>query len=683
MKKTNIVFIALFSILPIVYGANYKSNTFFQSINMSYDSIIIHLHKPDISLDDKYLFVREIEETSPANDIINIYNIVLAQSKKQDHVKYISSLYCAIANCYMLTKDDLEKAKTYLDSAFMLEKKNKDTASLALMNFMMSRYYSIKKDEAQSHKYLYKTIDYFEKMEGKKSTAILLLYNLSEAYYKHNDTISLKKTKDRMDMLSREVKEDFSYLYTYNVANSYYSLLYKGSQKKVYLDSITQLNNKVMKIYDANDDAKKLLMIGLVCQDILNTAESMTYAPKPNWIQINRLLDKIDTMGAVPYLGLNENRLNYFRIRAKALFENGELDEALINANMALDIMNNEMGAKDPHIMLSVYAVLLDIYEHKGNYKKALEFSKLRNEVRVEINELNKYKIIKDLESKYETTKKELQISQLNEEKQETHFRAIIMIACFIIIAILLIIALLYNRNRRLKKEKETAVMARQIEEKETQYQSLLKDTELKQIHQYLKGLESERTRLAKELHDNVSNELVAIKMQIENKADSIQIIDSLRGLHDKVRNISHDLIPPVFQYATLPEILTDHIYSLNSLSKTSFTLSINDEDIVSQIPQKTALEIYRVVQEASGNILKYADAENASISLDIDGSNIILNIKDNGNGFDPNSKKTSVGLNIIKNRALSLNGTFTIESEIGKGCKISLTIPHQQCAVE
>lgn len=171
--------------------------------------------------------------------------------------------------------------------------------------------------------------------------------------------------------------------------------------------------------------------------------------------------------------------------------------------------------------------------------------------------------------------------------------------------------------------------------------------------------------------------------MQIENKADSIQTIDSLRELHDKVRNISHDLIPPVFQYATLPEILTDHIYSLNSLSKTTFTLSINDEDIVSQIPQETALEIYRVVQEASGNILKYADAENASISLDIDGSNIILNIKDNGNGFDPNSKKTSVGLNIIKNRALSLNGTFTIESEIGKGCKISLTIPHQQCAVE
>lgn len=58
--------------------------------------------------------------------------------------------------------------------------------------------------------------------------------------------------------------------------------------------------------------------------------------------------------------------------------------------------------------------------------------------------------------------------------------------------------------------------MARQIEEKETQYQSLLKDTELKQIHQYLKGLESERTRLAKELHDNVSNELVAIKCKLK-----------------------------------------------------------------------------------------------------------------------------------------------------------------------
>lgn len=683
MKKLVCVFITLFTFLSVLSGTNSNSNSFFQSVNLPYDSIVTYLRKPSISLDDKYLFVKEIEESSPASDIINIYNIVLSQSRKQNHIKYMSSLYCAIANCYMLTKEDLNKAKTYLDSAFMLEKKNTDTASLALMNFMMSRYYSINKDEAQSHKYLYKTIDYFEQMEGKKSTAVLLLYNLAEAYYKHNDTISLKKTKDRMEALSKEVKDDFSYLYTYNVANSYYSLLYKGLHHKVYLDSIVQLNNKVIRIYENSNDLQKQMMMGLVCQDLLNTAESMTYSPDPDWNQINNLLSRIDAMGAVPYLGMNENRLIYYRIRAKALFENNKYDEALSNANVALDIMNNELNAKDPHIMLSVYGVLSDIYEHKGNYKKALEFSKLSDKARVEINELNKYKVVKDLESKYETTKKELQISQLNEEKQQTHFRATIMIACFIIIAVLLIIALLYNRNRRLNKEKEAAVMGRQIEEKETQYQSLLKETELKQIHQYLKGLESERTRLAKELHDNVSNELVAIKMQIENSTNSKTIIDSLGDLHGKVRNISHDLIPPVFQYATLPEILTDHIFSLNSLSKTKFTLYIKDEEEMSQIPQETALEIYRVVQESSGNILKYAEAKEASVFLGIQDLNIILNIKDNGKGFDPNNKKKSVGLHIIKNRALSLNGTFSIKSEVGKGCTINLTIPHRQYVIE
>lgn len=683
MKKTGFIFIFLFLILSNLSSANSGSNPFFQSINMSYDSIIAYLRKPDVSLDDKYLFVKEIEETSPANDIISIYNIVLSQSKKQNQTKYSCSLYCAIANCYMLTKDDMNKAKTYLDSAFMLEKKNKDTASLALMNFMMSRYYSINKDEAQSHKYLYKTIDYFEQMEGKKSTAVLLLYNLAEAYYKHNDTISLKKTKDRMELLSKEVKNDLCDLYTNNVANGYYSILYRGSHNKVYLDSIILLNNKTIKIYDASNESQKQMIAGLVCQDILNTAESMTYSPNPNWKQINKLLDKINTMGAVPYLGQNENSLIYYRIRARSLFENNKYDEALINANIALDIMDKELTAKDPHIMLSVYGVLADIYEHKGNYKRALDFFKLGDNARAEINELNKYKIVKDLESKYETTKKELQISQLNEEQQQTHFRATIMAACFVIIAVLLIIALLYSRNRRLNKEKEAAIMARQIEEKESQYQSLLKETELKQIHQYLNGLESERTRLAKELHDNVSNELVAIKMQIENNANSDQIIDSLGDLHDKVRNISHDLIPPVFQYATLPEILTDHIYSLNSLSATSFTLDITDEEEISQIPQEVALEIYRIVQEASGNILKYAEAKNVFVFLGIQDSNIILTIQDNGKGFDPNNKKKSVGLHIIKNRALSLNGTFSIESEIGKGCKIKLTIPYQQYATK
>lgn len=77
-------------------------------------------------------------------------------------------------------------------------------------------------------------------------------------------------------------------------------------------------------------------------------------------------------------------------------------------------------------------------------------------------------------------------------------------------------------------------------------------EAQQRKVQYYLEGLEVERNRLAKELHDNVSNELLAIKMKIaDGRVVGKEVLDTLQALQTEVRGISHDLMPPVFKYAS------------------------------------------------------------------------------------------------------------------------------------
>lgn len=85
------------------------------------------------------------------------------------------------------------------------------------------------------------------------------------------------------------------------------------------------------------------------------------------------------------------------------------------------------------------------------------------------------------------------------------------------------------------------------LEEREREFQSLVHEAQQRKVQYYLEGLEVERKRLAKELHDNVSNELLAIKMKITDGTSSCEeIMDTLQTLQAEVRGISHDLMPPI-----------------------------------------------------------------------------------------------------------------------------------------
>jgi signal transduction histidine kinase len=317
---------------------------------------------------------------------------------------------------------------------------------------------------------------------------------------------------------------------------------------------------------------------------------------------------------------------------------------------------------------------LVKLEEQNGDYKDALKYLKLLFDLQEDIQNDKKYKVGKELEIKYETAKKDLEIVTLQVEKEREKQNKTLILGIGLLIIILLVIFLLYNRIQRLKKEKEASALSIRMKEKELEFQSAMAQSELNTMQSYLKGLEAERERLAKELHDNIANELLSIDFQLKSikqvpEETSVQI----ENLHTEIRNISHELIPPLFKYASLPEIISDYVSKAN---KNNIDIDLQIEEDLDHIPEKQALEIYRIIQEATSNIVKHAEATAAKISLWRSGSFLKLSIEDNGKGFDINRKQTGIGLQIIKDRVTGLNGVFQIYSLPDSGCKIDISIP-------
>ena len=150
--------------------------------------------------------------------------------------------------------------------------------------------------------------------------------------------------------------------------------------------------------------------------------------------------------------------------------------------------------------------------------------------------------------------------------KHEHMLRHRIIVGSVISLLGILLLGSLYARQRQRAR---IALLANAACEKEREFLELQKETEQRLTRKYIDGLESERERMATELHDDVCNNLLALEMNIrtistEEGADLDKQLDLLNNTRERLRKLSHELMPPVFQYATLDELLADYVLHLS-----------------------------------------------------------------------------------------------------------------------
>jgi PAS domain S-box-containing protein len=201
---------------------------------------------------------------------------------------------------------------------------------------------------------------------------------------------------------------------------------------------------------------------------------------------------------------------------------------------------------------------------------------------------------------------------------------------------------------------------------------------------------EEERRRLARELHDDLTQRLAVLAIDIgklERKLDSspellASMIKKIRErtveLSTDIHDISRQLHPAILDDLGLRQAIQSECTSFTK--REGIAIRYESKDIPPMIPRDLSVCFFRIVQEALRNIAKYAKVKEASVSLVGGNENITLVIRDSGAGFDMarSASERGVGLASMQERVRSVKGDFSIESEPGQGTVIRAVAPLQ-----
>ena len=198
---------------------------------------------------------------------------------------------------------------------------------------------------------------------------------------------------------------------------------------------------------------------------------------------------------------------------------------------------------------------------------------------------------------------------------------------------------------------------------------------------------EEEKSRVARELHDELAQSLTALKMDANWVRDNLRAdpqeahrkLDDMLALLDgavaSTRRIAADLRPLLLDDLGLGPAIEWLAGTFTQRHGVPCRLSIDNEF---ELEEPYATAVFRIVQESLANVAKHAHASQASVAVERAGGAIVLAVRDDGRGFDPvlDRKAGSLGLMGLRERAQLLNGTIAITSARGQGTLVEVRIP-------
>jgi signal transduction histidine kinase len=221
------------------------------------------------------------------------------------------------------------------------------------------------------------------------------------------------------------------------------------------------------------------------------------------------------------------------------------------------------------------------------------------------------------------------------------------------------------------------------------QYEASVKATaELERLSRRLMTLqEDERQRIASELHDDYGQRMASLLLELAVAAERTDAAPDLRLVMERIAerlgNVAKDLqqLSRSLHSAVLDKIgLEAAIRSdCNALrQRIAWEVDFQSVDVPKRLPEPLSLAAYRVFQEALQNALKHSQTSRLGVSLNVEGRDLVLRVKDYGLGFDAESanQKSSLGLLSMRERLRMIGGGFLIHSEIGKGTQVEARLP-------
>ena len=347
-------------------------------------------------------------------------------------------------------------------------------------------------------------------------------------------------------------------------------------------------------------------------------------------------------------------------------------------AYYAKKILETAQSLASRNSMLNAYELLALANAGAGRYADAYRY--LERYRRLQDSILNKERIaaVNQLEVKYRTAEKDRQLSrqQLLLVRQDNALRERTFWMWSIALGSLLLTVLfisLYRSNRH-----------RQMLQAE-RIRNMEKDREIERLQAVMQGEEQERARIARELHDGIVSQLLAVKLNFADIFHRHSVIqkelfeqgmDFLEETTQELRRTTHNLLPETVLKEGLVLSLEDYCRKMSRDDKTAIHFMVLGD--VCRLDPALELSLYRMVQELVQNALKHAHATRILVQVSFQDHLLGITVDDNGDGFDPEHTEQQGGIGIanIRARLSMMNGHMDFITSPGNGTAVCLEIP-------
>lgn len=575
-------------------------------------------------------------------------NESLRVAKSLKNEAYIALSYNMIANIFQY-KTQLDSALIYHNKSLFLRKKLKDSLGIADSYNNIGILYDTKGQFSQAIKYYFKALYFYDKKgdikkQAMSMTNIGIIYKSQKEYTKAYDYY--KKAYD----LYLESKSDFGITISsgnlgsilinfqkYKESLHYSEFAIKGYLKLGYNRYVAYPMENMAVVYDSLNQFKNANK---------NYIESIRIHEENN-----NLFEVAESANAYSNCLIKQKRyLESITIAEKAKFF------AQKSSSLHMEVLaNNNLSKANAKL---------------GNYEAAYNFSKLYNKGKDSLFVDEKTKAIFELETKYQTEKKEKLLLQKEAEAKQKN---IVVIAISLLALLTALVGLMYYSQQKQKNQQ-------QIQEFELK-------TAISQIENQNK-LQEQRLHISRDLHDNIGAQLTFIISSVDNIKYGFDIQN--QKLNTKLSGISD------FAKSTIVE-LRDTIWAMNNnairfedlksrilnfiekakMAKENiqFEFTIQEELNQLKLSSIVGMNIYRSIQEAINNAIKYAEATKILVTAERQNNQLFIVVADNGNGFDIEKVDLGNGLNNLRKRADEIGAIINIQSHKGLGTKVSLTM--------
>ena len=616
---------------------------FFNVKAQNLDSLENMLRNGKISVNEKIKLFEELSWEYLSTDIDKSkqfakQGVSLAAQQKDETME--AKLYQRLGVAYYM-KSQMDTAQIYLNKALEKALKVKDKKIEATVYVSTGNIYNVQGEYQKCIQQYLKALPIFEKLNEKEriqaiygnlGAVFMGLKNLDEAEKNYRKSEKINKELDNASGLGQSYDGLSRIFLERNIIDS--ALVY-GQQAVKQFEKTGNLYNHSIA---------------------LNTIAMIYYSNLKDYSMAKR--HSLKSYAIAKEMGIPGVIAGSLNTLSNISFYEKNYKQCVAYATEAL-----KTDTTDVNILTNIYTNLTRGNIWLGNKQQANNY-------------LDKYRLLIDkraseeyqqslseMQTKYETEEKDIKISSMQKQGQ---FYGTMLVSA--ILGLLLLTVILLLRQKNIKAKKQLA------EQKVVQ---LEQEKQLVATQALLDGETAERTRLARDLHDGLGGMLSAIKLNLNDVKKGIhldendiirfnQALEMLETSKKELRRVAHNMMPEALSRYGLKTSLQDFV---RNISKAKFHYFGDD----TRLDPKLEVMVYRTAYELINNALKHAEAKTINIELVQQPDSVSLTVQDDGKGFNPEIIKDVNGLQNIKSRVESFNGTMNIISLPGEGTEINV----------